>query len=481
MHRHLSRRLLALVGALSLSGLAQTTAAQSGPSWAGQVVYQVMPDRFYDGDATNDAGVDRQNPGAWHGGDLKGLTDKLPYIRELGATALWLTPIYQQVPPVNGTAGYHGYWPEDFRVVDPHFGTLADFTALVKTAHEGGLKVMLDQVINHYGYGASAVSAHPDWFHSQADCQKAANKDQDCPLAGLPDLNQKNPEVVKLLNGNSDFWRNTGVDAFRYDAIKNVDQDFLAALAQKNRAEGLWTLGEYYGADAGTIAQYQKMGLSSVFDFALQAALQSAVMGGQGLDRIAVVLARDGEIPDPNNVAIFLDNHDLPRFAQGSLFEDEGRARTVYGLRALMTLRGVPVLWQGTEIAMRGGPDPDNRRDMRFPNVWTADEKAVFEAAKQAIGVRKSNPALSVGTTQLQGVPDSLSSNLLVFIRDGGGERVLVAFHNGDKRSTYSLKSSMAAMPLVKDLFLQKAGASVSGGYLHLSLPPRTAVAFKLP
>lgn len=474
-------RSLALLGALSLAALAQTTATPPAPSWAGQVVYQVMPDRFFDGDPGNDAGVNRQDPGAWHGGDLKGLTDKLPYLRELGATALWLTPMYQQVPPLNGTAGYHGYWPEDFRSVDPHFGTLEGFQNFLKTAHADGLKVMLDQVINHFGYGAGAVTAHPGWFHSQADCQASSNKDADCPLAGLPDLNQQNPEVALFLKANSDFWRQLEVDAFRYDAIKNVDGGFLSSLAQKNRAEGLWTLGEYYGADAGTIADYQKLGLASLFDFALQDALQKTIMGGQGLDRVASVLARDGEIPDPNNVAIFLDNHDLPRFAQGSLFEDEGRGRTVYGLRALMTLRGVPVIWQGTEIAMRGGPDPDNRRDMRFPEQWTASERATFDAAKQAIGVRKANPALSLGTTRVQALPDSLASQLLVFIRDGGGERVLVAFHNGDKRTTYSVKSALPGLGLVKDLFGQKAGASVSGGYLHLSLPPHTAAAFRLP
>ena len=470
-------KLLALLGTLSM-----LAAAQSAPSWQGQVVYQVMPDRFFDGDPANDRGADRSNLKVWHGGDLKGLTGKLDYIRELGATAVWLTPVYGQRPDLYGDfSAYHGYWPWTFQTVDPHFGTLDDFRSFVKTAHADGLKVMLDQVINHFGYGAPAQQEHPNWFHTPADCQAASNRDQDCPLADLPDLNQKKPEVAQFLKANSDFWRETGVDAFRYDAIKNVDPGFLQMLAQKNRAEGLWTLGEYYGADAGTIGDYQKLGLSSVFDFALQGALQQAIMGGQGLSRIAGVLARDGEIPKPGETAIFLDNHDLPRFANGSLFEDEGRARTVYGLRALMTLRGVPVIWQGTEIAMRGGADPDNRRDMRFQGGWTAAEKAVFEAARGAIAVRKAHPALSAGSTRLLPEPDALADTLLTFVREGGGERVLVAFHNGDKRATYSLKSALGGMQVVKDLFGQDGKASVKGGYLHLSLPPRTAVAFKLP
>ncbi len=468
---------LALLGALLTVAV-----AQGAPDWRGQVIYQVMPDRFADGDPTNDAGADRSNLKVWHGGDLKGLTGKLDYIRDLGATAVWLTPVYQQRPTLYGEfSAYHGYWPWDFRAVDPHFGTPADFQTFVKTAHADGLKVMLDQVINHYGYGAPAQQAHPAWFHTAADCASATNRDQDCPLADLPDLNQKNAEVAQFLNANSDFWRGMGVDAFRYDAIKNVDPDFLQALAAKNRAEGLWTLGEYYGADAGDIGNYQRRGLSSLFDFALQGALQQAVMGGQGLGRIAGVLARDGEMQDAGQAAIFLDNHDLPRFAQGSLFEDEGQARTVYGLRALMTLRGVPVIWQGTEIAMRGGADPDNRRDMRFPDAWTPAERAVFDAAKGAIAVRRAHPALGFGSTRVQTVPDALGDQLLVFVREAQGERVLVAFHNGDRRTTYSVRSGMAAMPLARDLFGQDAGASVRGGFLHLSLPPRTAVAFKLP
>ncbi|WP_424952058.1 alpha-amylase family glycosyl hydrolase [Deinococcus sp.] len=121
----------------------------------------MTPDRFADGDPANDAGVDRQNPGAWHGGDLKGLSGRLDYVKALGATALWMTPVYRQVGPVNGTAGDHGYWPADFRSIDPHFGRLSDFTALNAKAHTLGLKVMLDQVINHYSNEAAAQTAHP--------------------------------------------------------------------------------------------------------------------------------------------------------------------------------------------------------------------------------------------------------------------------------------------------------------------------------
>ena len=465
----------------------------SGPNpsnldWEGQIIYQVMPDRFMNGDETNDAGVDRAAAQAWHGGDLSGLSGRLDYVTGLGATALWMTPVYQQVTDVNGMAGYHGYWPADFRNIDPHFGTLTEFTALTQKAHSLGLRVMLDQVINHYGYGAAAQSRHPDWFHTQAECTAAntAQKDSVCPLSGLPDLNQRVPAVAGLLAGNADFWRAQGVDAFRYDAIKNVDQGFLKAQAARDKAAGTFTLGEYYGADADRVSEYQRLGLSSLFEFNLQNALKAGIMGGQSLGAVRAVLEQDAGTPQPGLIANFLDNHDLPRFASGSLFEDQGQARAAYALRALMTLKGIPVVWQGTEYAQRGGGDPDNRRDMRFQDQWTPGEKAVYDSARDAIAVRKASPALSRGDQKMLPVPDRLANDLLVFTRSQGGKTVLVAWNNGKARRTYAIGSSLVDQTLTPSLFrepggtVQNAGLSVKGGHLYLSLPPQTAAVFEL-
>ncbi|WP_425147662.1 alpha-amylase family glycosyl hydrolase [Deinococcus sp.] len=484
--------LAAWLGLWLTAGTAQTATQPTPagpPDWEGQIIYQVMPDRFFDGDLSNDADVNKQDLRAWHGGDLAGLSQKLTYIRDLGATALWLTPIYRQKDGLTGgTAGYHGYWPYDFRAVDPHFGTLPTFKALTGTAHGLGLRVMLDQVINHYGYDAPALLQHPTWFHNQADCEQATGsaKDTDCALSGLPDLNQTVPEVAQMLQGNADFWRAQGVDAFRYDAVKHVDQDFLEALVARDRAAGTFTLGEYFGADSGLITRYQRLGLSSLFDFALQDALKGGIMAGRGLGGVRTVLQQDAGTPHPGLIGLFLDNHDLPRFASGTLFEDEGQARSAYALRALMTLKGIPVIWQGSEIAMRGGADPDNRRDMRFPDAWTPAEKAVYDSTRDAIAVRKASPALSRGDLHLLNVPDPLSSDLLLFSRSAGRQTVLVAWNNGKDRKTYSLKSELSTRTLTQSLFKepggtpQKATMSVKGGYLHLSLPGKAAAVFEL-
>ncbi|UQN06415.1 alpha-amylase family glycosyl hydrolase [Deinococcus sp. QL22] len=482
---HVVRQTLLLSALLGSAASAQTAAAPS--SFEGQIVYQVMPDRFADGNTANNAGVDRANPRAWHGGDLPGLTAKLPYIQNLGATALWMTPIYrQQASNSFETAAYHGYWPANFQDVDPHFGTLGDFDTLISGTQKAGMRVILDQVINHYGYAADVVKQQPAWFNGEAECAATTNKDVDCALAGLPDLKQSSPEVQKVLFDAADFWRKRGVDAFRYDAIKHVERPFLNALLARDRAAGTWTLGEWYDADTGTVSEWQRAGFDSLFLFSLQAAMRDAIMSGQGLDRVAGVVARAEELQRPGEVALFLDNHDVPRFANGTLFEDDGQARTKYGLRALMTLRGVPVIWQGTEIAMRGGTDPDNRRDMRFEADWTPAERSVYEVARAAIAARKANPSLSRGAQKLLPLPPKLESDLLLFTRELNGEPVLAAWHNGKARQSYSIRLSALGLTVgnlaaTRSLFAgQDAKVSVSGGFLHLSLPGRDAAAFAL-
>ena len=266
-----------LLAALLATAAAGAQTSPALPSFEGQIIYQVMPDRFADGDPANNQGVNLADPRAWHGGDLPGLTARLPYIQKLGATAVWMTPVYQQQSALtSGTAAYHGYWPADFRSVDPHFGTLADFDTFVGAARGAGMKVVLDQVINHYGYAAAAVKLRPAWFNGAAACSASREKDVDCPLSGLPDLKQSDLEVRDLLVGNADFWRARGVDGLRYDAIKHVEQPFLLSQLARDRAAGSWTLGEWYDADTGTVAEWQKAGFDSLFLFSLQTAMRNA-------------------------------------------------------------------------------------------------------------------------------------------------------------------------------------------------------------
>lgn len=477
---------------LCSSTLALSSALSAPLSWQGEVIYQVMPDRFFDGNSANNAGVNKAGARDWHGGDLKGLTQKLEYIKNLGATVVWLTPIYVQPASKQfNTAGYHGYWPWEFQNVDPHYGTLEEFNTFVDKAHTLGLKVMLDQVVNHFGYGAPTVSSKPDWFHKDGSCSRLGNNEIFCPLSGLPDLAQENPQVKAFLFENNAFWTAQGVDGFRYDAVKHVPLEFMGELAAQNVKDGVFTLGEVFETSLSStakIASFQKAGLTSMFDFPLQSALNNAIMGERSFDAVRIVLEKDEEYANPAELAIFLDNHDVPRFASRSplLGEEEVNARAIYGVRALLTLRGIPTLWQGTEIAQRGGVDPDNRRSMRFEDVWTPAEKTVFEATQKALSVYKASSALKGGVQQMLPVPEFQTDDLMLFTRTSSEQTVLVAWNNAATRKTYSLKLSklpkeFATLKLegAKDLFGQDAKVSVQGGYFHVTLPARAATAFE--
>jgi glycosidase len=480
-----NKMLLALLAPIVWGSVAAATAAVSNSSsgsasWQGQIIYQVMPDRFFDGDPSNNVGVNRGNLRAWHGGDLAGLTQKLEYIQKLGATAVWLTPIYQQTSQnFFDTAGYHGYWPYDFKAVDPHFGTLEGFKTLLETAHQKGIKVMLDQVVNHYGYGTPQEQAKPKWFHAPSSCAQLGNPEVFCPLSGLPDLAQENLEVRDFLFENNAFWTRLGVDAFRYDAVKHVPLEFMRDLTAQNKVDGVYTLGENFTQDPDAIAPFQKAGLRSMFDFPMQDALSKAVMGGGSLEGVRNVLKKDKVYGDPLELAIFLDNHDLPRFANKTVLIPAAQVpeRLAFGLRALLTLRGIPVIYQGTEIGMKGGADPDNRQDMRFEEIWTPAEKTLFGVTQKAIAVRQSNVALTRGDLKLIDVPSDFADQLLLFGRSSGNQNVLVAWNTSKARITYSIRSSLVLQES-SDLFGQNAKMTTKGGFLHLSLPPKSATVF---
>lgn len=166
--------------------------------WQDEAIYFIMVDRFNNMDPTNDQDVNVNDPKAYHGGDLKGVTAKLDYIKEMGFTAIWLTPIFQNEP-----GGYHGYWISDFYKVDPHFGTLDDLKTLVKEAHKRDIKVILDFVVNHTGPHHPWLNdpTKKDWFHEKKEIFNWTNQQEveNGWLLGLPDLAQENPEVKRYL------------------------------------------------------------------------------------------------------------------------------------------------------------------------------------------------------------------------------------------------------------------------------------------
>lgn len=462
-------------------------------SWQQQIVYQIMPDRYIRANSKQGADIDLENPSAWHSGDLAGVQQGLPQLKTLGFTALWLTPLYLNTS-LPAQAGYHGYWPQDFRQIDPHFGNWSSWDALRQQSQTLGIRLILDQVINHFGYQANAVLEHPEWFHSAQDCA-LANPSlalSRCALFGLPDLNQNNPEVANMLLANNQFWREKGVNTFRYDAVRHVEPAFLQKLLADNQKHQTFSLAEVLSYRPEDIASYQKMGFDSLFDFPLQDAIASAIMGVQSqigrpsnLQAVRQVLAEDHLYPKPNNLAIFLDNHDLPRLVSRNPLIPRAQQlkRMQYAIRALMSLRGVPVLYYGTEIGLAGGADPDNRRDMPSIEQRTPQEAQLMQVTQQAIAVRKQYPALQNGTLKLLDLPENVQEQVLIYERSNPEQQLLVVWHQQSSRHTYSFRLDLATQPqkVLRDVYGQDCKLSFKNEFFHISVPEYTVCIFKLP
>jgi glycosidase len=389
------------------------------------VIYLVMPDRFANGDASNDdppasRGLhDRSKARYYHGGDLRGLRDRLPYLRGLGVTALWLNPWYDNVNHLNARetydgqaiTDYHGYGAVDFYGVEEHFGSLEDLCRLVDAAHASGIKVIQDQVANHSGpyHPWVADAPTPTWFNG-TQASHLANTWQTWTLADphsaagmrratldgwfidiLPDLNQDDEEVSRYVIQNTLWWvGTTGLDGIRQDTLPYVPRrfwrDWTAAI--KREHPRLRVVGEMFDGDPSLVAFFQggrtgfdgiDTGIDTLFDFPLYFAIRGAFARGGSIREVAQMLSRDHLYEDAASLVTFLGLHDVPRFMSEPGATSEG-LRLAFTF--LMTVRGAPLIYYGDEIGMRGGGDPDNRRD--FPGGWPGDARNAFEAAGRA-------------------------------------------------------------------------------------------------
>lgn len=378
--------------------------AEAGPEaqapWPDDVIYLVMPDRFANGDRTNDRDVRPGDPHAYHGGDLAGLIGKLDYIKALGATALWLTPFNDnQDGPLDGKYwAYHGYWIQDFNRVDEHMGTEADVKRLVAEAHARGLKVLFDVVANHTGYDAPIAKdpARRDWFHLNPSVTDWDDpyQNENYKVAGLPDLNTENAAVLDhLVDAWAGWAERTGVDGFRLDTVRHAPIPFWNRFHREVRARvgrPLFTVGEVSYHDPALQPPYLAGGgLSAIFDFSMFETLVGVFAEGRPLAELGKRLAEDSRFDDPRRLAPFLDSHDERRFLTAA---GGDRRKLHLALAVLMTLRGTPTLYQGTELAMEGDRDPDNRRDMRWDLAVPGN--ATLAYTKRLIALRRAMPAL---------------------------------------------------------------------------------------
>lgn len=433
------------------------------------VMYLIMTDRFADGDPANDGpdhAAELAKPRGWHGGDLRGIVQHLNYLQSLGVTTVWITPVDEN----HGAQSYHGYGATDLYRVDEHFGTLADLQALGDALHARHMKLVLDLVPNHIGATHPWVTDSPDatWFHgtlaehteAQGDFAPSTNphapwRDQRNVTQGwfanvLPDMNQSDPAVERYLIQNTMWWvEETGTDGLRLDTFPYVDRafwrDFHAELHEVYPR--LTDVGEVFNGDPTITSTYAggvtrtgvDTGLYTPFDFPTYFALRDVFLKDAPMTKLADVLRLDNLFPHPERLVPFLGNHDTSRFMNDP---QATPLRLQLAFTVLTTMRGMPQIYSGDEIAMRGGDDPDNRRD--FPGGFagaaqdaftaqgrTAEQEKAFEGLQALLRVRKMYPALERGTEQVL----SVSKDALVYVRAldvaGGRQRVLVAVNEG--------------------------------------------------
>ena len=504
---------------------------------ADDVVYLIMPDRFANGDTANDDPAvsrglyDRAHKFRYHGGDLQGVIDKLPYLKDLGVTALWLTPWYDNVNHLDtiekkegdATTGFHGYGAVDFYGVEEHFGNLAKLRELVDKAHALGLKIVQDDVRNHTGPYHPWVedSPTPTWYNG-TKARHRANAFQTWMLHDpyaepeayrdtmegwfldfLPDLNQHDPEVEHYLIQNTLWWIGaTGLDAIREDTWQYVPNSFWAkwTAAIKREYPQFFLFGEVKDSDPTHVAFFvggQKRfdgvdpGIESMLDFPLFYGMREAFGKGHEIKPLAQMLARDWMYPNPNKLVVPYASHDDGRF-----MSEPGA--TIQGLKLantfLLTTRGIPNLYYGDEIAMTGLDEPTTRQD--FPGGWPGDGNNAFTQAGRTPEQQETFAYLQKLLKlrqQLAALRQGLLKNLYVaeqqyaYARVPGtfaqiNRRVVIVVINNDKeKATFSFNVKPVGLAngiTLLDQLGVSANVTIENEHINVTLPARTASIF---
>ena len=446
---------------------------------ASDVMYLVMPDRFANGTPENDSNealgdkADRAKLGGRHGGDLQGIIDHLDYIKDLGATTLWSTPLLED----NDAAySYHTYAQSDVYKIDPRYGSNEDYKRLSEEMHKKDLKLVMDYVTNHWGSGHWMIKDLPtyDWIHqfpgyansnyrmtTQYDPNVAQTDLKYCVdgwfVRTMPDLNQSNPLVLKYLTQNAIWWiEYANLDGLRVDTYSYNDKGGIAkwTKAIMNEYPNFNIVGEVWMNDQSQISYWQKdspigaiqsynSGLPSVMDFTLHSAITSMfnednASWDQGMVKAYENFVNDYLYADIDNILVFAGNHDTDRI--NHVFKGDVEKYKM-AITLVLTTRGIPQLYYGDEIGMQGNKaekgDGDIRRD--FPGGWKGDESTAFTEAgrndeqqayhaftKKLLNYRKDNEVLHFGKL-LQYLPEN---NVYVYFRYNETERVMVVINN---------------------------------------------------
>ena len=456
------------------------------------VFYLIMPDRFANGDATNDSvsqlteKVNRNDRDGRHGGDLKGIINQLDYLKNLGTTTLWLTPVCEDNEP---KTTYHGYAQTDLYKIDARYGSNEDYQKLSQELKKRDMKLVMDYVTNHWGASHWLIKDLPTkewihWFDGEPNGFKRSNyktttqfdtnaSDADKKLAldgwfdsSMPDINQSNPLVLKYITQNAIWWvEYADLDGFRVDTYPYNDKEAMAKWAKAITDEypKFNIVGESWLYSAAQISAWQKDSkvgeaanynsqLPSVMDFMLYSELPKALKEKEswntGMIKLYDVFTSDFLYPDVDNLMVFFENHDTERFNE--IFNNNPEAYKM-ALTLISTVRGIPQIYYGSEIGMRGSKeklgDGDIRRD--FPGGWkndaqnafnpatqTKEQKEFYDFTQKILNWRKNKDVIHTGKTKHYAPQDGV----YVYFRYNENESVMIVLNNNEKEQTLDLK-----------------------------------------
>ena len=460
------------------------------------VLYLIMPDRFANGNPENDVvdgmrekKIDRADSFARHGGDIQGISNHLDYIADLGVTAIWLNPT-QENDMESGS--YHGYAITDYYQIDRRFGSNEDFCALVEKAHERNLKVVMDMIFNHCGSENYLFKDKPskEWFNYHSNYVQTSFKtasvmdihasafEKKIATDGwftsvMPDFNQRNRHVARYLIQSSIWWiEYAGINGIRQDTHPYADFDFMSQWCKEvldeypyfNIVGETWlnsnVLVSYWQKDSKLAAPLNS-NLPTVMDFPLQALINQAFdeetgEWGGGLYKLYDYQTQDLVYANPMNLLTFLDNHDTSRFAQTDEMA-KNLKRYKQAMVFLLTTRGIPQIYYGTEILMtgdKGKGDGDLRKD--FPGGWQGDtrncfakngrtalENEAFEFTRQLLNWRKGNQVIGKGNLKHY----SIQNGVYVYQREFNGKSVVIIMNGTDDSKELDLAPYQEILP----------------------------------
>jgi len=435
------------------------------------IIYLIMPDRFSNGETTNDIvegyedKYQDQFAQSRHGGDIQGVIDHLDYLKDLGITTIWLTPLIEN----NTFRSYHGYSATDFYRIDPRLGDIDLYKNLVKQAHNKDLKIIMDHVSNHISidHPWMDILPTPDWIngtvsdHLSADHHKMVYTDLHADSSTMervykgwfvdymPDLNQANQFLDNYIIQNTIWWIETsGVDGIREDTYPYCNQEFMSKWSEAvmNEYPNFNVVGEVWTGDPVFLSGYQggnklrdfNTNLPAVTDFGMRDVLGDFLKGNKNIDNFYNLLAKDYLYPNSNNLVTFVDNHDIGR----AMFQaDSNIAKFKIAFHLLLTTRGIPQIFYGTEIGMIENGDhgtlrknfpggfPHDDRDAFTKSGRTKYENDIFHFFQKMLTLRHNYPALSKGKL----IHFPVDDNVYIYFKMFGDELILNIINtNGD-------------------------------------------------